>query len=112
VCTVIPNYGSIISAVPPILVGLASSPGKALLVLAVYVIVNQIEGNLILPVVMARSVDIHPAIVAIGVLVMAQLFGLIGVIIAIPLISLFMTLVEELWIRPQEEAAGPYQVST
>lgn len=103
--TVIPNYGSIISAIPPVLLGLAQSPGKALLVLAVYVIVNQIEGNLILPLVMARTVEMHPALVAIGVLVMAQLFGLIGVIISIPLLSLTMILVEELWINPQEAAA-------
>jgi predicted PurR-regulated permease PerM len=103
--TVIPNYGSIISAVPPVLFGLAQSPGKALAVLAVYVIVNQIEGNLILPLVMARTVDLHPALVAIGVLVMAQLFGLLGVIIAIPLLSLAIILIEELWINPQEKAS-------
>lgn len=105
--TVIPNYGSIISAIPPILLGLSISPGKAVLVLVVYVIVNQIEGNLILPLVMARTVNLHPAVVAIGVLVMAQLFGLIGVIISIPLLSLFVILVEELWIAPQEEAYLP-----
>jgi predicted PurR-regulated permease PerM len=106
--TVIPNYGSIISAVPPVLVGLAHSPTQGLLVVLVYVIVNQIEGNLILPLVMARTVDLHPALVAIGVLVMAQLFGLIGVIVAIPLLSLFIILVEELWIKPQE--AGGLEV--
>ena len=105
--TVIPNYGSIISAVPPVLFGLAHSPGKAALVLVVYVIVNQIEGDLILPLVMARTVDLHPAVVAIGVLVMAQLFGLIGVVIAIPLISAAIVLVQELWITPQERAALP-----
>jgi putative permease len=104
VLTVIPNFGSIISAVPPVLVGLSHSPGKAVLVLIVYVIVNQIEGNLILPLVMARTVDLHPALVAIGVLVMAQLFGLIGVIVAIPLLSLVIILVEELWVKPQEAA--------
>ncbi len=105
--TVIPNYGSIISAIPPVLVGLADSPGKAALVLVVYIIVNQIEGNLILPLVMARTVDMHPALVAIGVLVMAQLFGLIGVIIAIPLLSLSLILVEELWISPKEREFLP-----
>ena len=105
--TVIPNYGSIISAVPPILLGLSISPGKAALVLVVYVIVNQIEGNLILPLVMSRTVNLHPAVVAIGVLVMAQLFGLIGVIISIPLLTLFVILVEELWILPQEAAYLP-----
>jgi predicted PurR-regulated permease PerM len=105
VLTVIPNFGSIISAVPPVLVGLSDSPGKAALVLVVYVIVNQIEGNLILPLVMARTVDLHPAVVAIGVLVMGQLFGLIGVVVSIPLLSLTLILVDELWVKPQEAAA-------
>ena len=43
--------------------------------------------------------------VAIGVLVMAQLFGLIGVIVAIPLLSLAIILVEELGLKPQEASA-------
>ena len=103
--TIIPNYGSVISAIPPILAGLAVSPGKALLVLIVYLIVNQIEGNLILPLIMSRTVEMHPAVVTIGLLVMAALFGLIGVLIAIPLLSLFMILVQALWIEPQEAAS-------
>ena len=103
--TVIPNYGSVISAIPPILDGLAQSPGKALLVLIVYLIVNQIEGNLILPLLMARTVDMHPSVVSLGLLVMAALFGLIGVLIAIPLLSLAVILVEALWIEPQEARA-------
>jgi predicted PurR-regulated permease PerM len=103
--TVIPNYGSIISAIPPILAALAQSPTKAVLVLIVYLIVNQIEGNLLLPLIMARTVDMHPAVVAIGLLVVAALFGLVGVFIAIPLISLTTILIQALWIEPQEAAA-------
>lgn len=100
--TVIPNYGSVISAIPPIIAALAESPTKAVLVLIVYLVVNQIEGNLILPLIMARTVDMHPGVVAIGLLIMAALFGLIGVLIAIPLLSLAIILVEVLWIEPQE----------
>jgi predicted PurR-regulated permease PerM len=100
--TVIPNYGSVISAIPPILAGLAQSPGKAVLVLIVYIVVNQIEGNLILPLIMARTVNMHPALVAIGLLVMGALFGVVGVLIAIPLLSLAIILVQALWIEPQE----------
>jgi len=105
--TVIPNYGSVISAVPPILYALALSPGKALLVLIVYLVVNQIEGNLILPLIMARTVNLHPAVVTVGLLVMAALFGLVGVLIAVPLLSLTMILVQELWIEPQEARSEP-----
>jgi len=74
-------------------------------VLIVYLVVNQIEGNLILPLIMARTVDMHPGVVAIGLLVMAALFGLIGVLIAIPLLSLAVITVEALWIEPQEARA-------
>jgi predicted PurR-regulated permease PerM len=104
--TVIPNYGSIISAAPPIVVGLAESPTKALLVLLVYIIVNQVEGNLILPLIMARTVDMHPALVTLGLLAVGALFGLIGVVIAIPLLSLAIILVEVLWIEPSEARAN------
>ena len=103
--TVIPNYGSVLSAIPPILAGLAQSPTKALLVLIVYLIVNQIEGNLILPLIMARTVAMHPSVVSLGLLVMAALFGLIGVLIAIPLLSLAAILAEALWIEPREARA-------
>jgi predicted PurR-regulated permease PerM len=106
VLTVIPNYGSVISAIPPIIAGLSESPGKAALVLVVYLIVNQIEGNVILPLIMARTVDLHPAVVTLGLLVMAALFGLIGVLIAIPLLSLVIILVQTLWIEPLEAAAS------
>jgi predicted PurR-regulated permease PerM len=103
--TVIPNYGSIISAIPPLLFAAAQSPAKALLVIAVYVVVNQIEGNLILPLIMARTVNIHPAVVAIGVVFAGALFGFMGLVISIPLISLVLILVEELWVRPREAQA-------
>jgi predicted PurR-regulated permease PerM len=107
VCTVIPNYGSIISAVPPVLVGLATSPGKGLLVLLVYVIVNQIEGNVALPLIMGRSVSLHPAVIAVGVLVAGSLFGLVGLLISVPLISLTLILADELWVTPHGSRHGP-----
>jgi predicted PurR-regulated permease PerM len=104
--TVIPNYGSVLSAIPPIIAALAQSPTKAVLVLVVYLVVNQIEGNLILPLIMARTVDMHAGVVTLGLLVMAALFGLIGVLIAVPLLSLAVILVEALWIEPQEARAA------
>jgi predicted PurR-regulated permease PerM len=98
--TVIPNYGSIISAIPPILFSLQDSPTKALLVLLVYVVVNQFEGNVLYPLIMARAVNIHPAVLAIGVIVMAALFGVIGLFVSVPLLSLTVILVDELRVKP------------
>jgi predicted PurR-regulated permease PerM len=101
---VVPYFGAIAGAVPPTLFALTDSPGKALIVLAVYVLVQQIESNVTIPVVMAQRVRLHPAVVAIGVVVVGQLFGFVGLFVAVPILSLVVIVVEEFWVNPVEEA--------
>jgi predicted PurR-regulated permease PerM len=101
---VVPYFGAIAGAVPPVLLALTHSPGTALLVLAAYVLVQQIEGNLIVPLVMSQTVRLHPAVIAIGVIVVAQLFGFVGLFVAVPILSLLVISVEEFWVKPIEEA--------
>jgi predicted PurR-regulated permease PerM len=105
--TVIPNYGSVISAIPPIAYGLTSSFHEGVLVAVVYVVVNQVEGNVALPLIMGRSVSLHPAVIAVGVLVAGSLFGIVGLLISVPLISLTLILADELWVKPHGSAHGP-----
>ena len=109
--TVIPNYGSVISAVPPIAFALTRSVHHAVLVAVVYVVVNQIEGNLVLPLIMGRSAHVHPAVTAIGVLIAGALFGVLGLFVAIPLISLTLILVDELWVRRHGSAPAGAEVA-
>ncbi len=106
----IPYYGSIIGAVPPVLFALADSPSLALLALGVYVLVQQIESNVIIPLVMANRVNLHPAPIAIGVLIVGQIFGFAGLFVAVPLLSALIILVEELWVRPMEAGTAPGQL--
>ena len=101
---VVPYFGAIAGAIPPTLFALTDSPGKALVVLAVYVLVQQIESNVTIPVVMAQRVKLHPAVVAIGVVVVGQLFGFIGLFVAVPILSLVVIGVEEFWVKPVEQA--------
>jgi predicted PurR-regulated permease PerM len=101
---VVPYFGAIVGAIPPVLFALTDSPGKALLVLTVYVIVQQVEGNLVIPLVMARTVRLHPAVIAIGVVVVGQLFGIVGLFVAVPIISAAVILTEEYWVREVEAA--------
>lgn len=106
--SVIPYFGAFASGIPPVLFALTDSPGKALLVIVIYVAVQQIEGNLTIPLVMSRTVRLHPAVIAGGVVVVGQLFGFVGLIVAVPILSLIVILVEELWVQPMEAAArGP-----
>ena len=101
---VVPYFGAIAGAIPPTLFALTDSPGKALLVLGAYILVQQLESNVTIPVVMAQRVRLHPAVIAIGVVVVGQLFGFVGLFVAVPILSLIIIAVEEFWVKPIEEA--------
>jgi predicted PurR-regulated permease PerM len=100
---VVPYFGAIAGAIPPTLFALTDSPGKALLVLGAYVLVQQLESNVTIPMIMAQRVRLHPAVIAIGVVVVGQLFGFVGLFVAVPILSLIIIAVEEFWIKPIEE---------
>jgi predicted PurR-regulated permease PerM len=100
---VVPYFGAIAGAIPPTLFALTDSPGKAVLVLGAYVLVQQLESNVTIPIIMAQRVRLHPAVIAIGVVVVGQLFGFVGLFVAVPILSLIIISVEEFWVKPVEE---------
>jgi predicted PurR-regulated permease PerM len=103
IAMIIPYFGALASSIPPIVYALTVSPGKALVVAVIYIVAHQIESNIIQPQVVARTVDMHPAVVAVGVVAVDTLFGFVGLIVAVPILVTVRILVEELWIRPLEE---------
>jgi predicted PurR-regulated permease PerM len=100
----VPYYGAFVGGLPPVLFGLADSPGKGVLALVVYIAVQQVESNFTIPLVMSRTVNLHPAVIAIGVLVVGRLLGFAGLFVAVPVLSFITITVEEFWIKPMEEA--------
>jgi predicted PurR-regulated permease PerM len=101
---VVPYFGAIAGAIPPVLFALTDSPGKALLVLVAYILVQQLESNVTIPVIMGQRTRMHPAMIAIGVVVVGQLFGFIGLFVAVPILSLITISVQEFWVREIDEA--------
>ena len=99
---VVPYFGSIAGAIPPVLFALTDSPGKALLTLGIYVLVQQIESNVTIPIVMSQRTRMHPAMIAIGVVVVGQLFGFVGLFVAVPILSLIVIATEEFWVKEIE----------
>jgi predicted PurR-regulated permease PerM len=99
---VVPYFGAIAGAIPPVLFALTDSPGKAALTLAVYVLVQQIESNVTIPIVMSQRTRMHPAMIAIGVVVVGQLFGFVGLFVAVPILSLIVIAIEEFWVKEIE----------
>lgn len=106
IAMIIPYFGALISSVPPILYALTISPGKAIVVAIIYLVAHQLEGNVIEPLVVARTVHLHPAVVAVGVVAVDQLFGFVGLIVAVPIIATVKILIEELWVNPLERRAA------
>lgn len=93
---VIPTIGPILSAIPAILVGFGTSFGLGIWVLVLYVVVQQLENSLIVPNVMGRSVGFSPLTTLLIVFAGAQLFGIGGAILAIPVAILLSILVRDL----------------
>jgi predicted PurR-regulated permease PerM len=99
----IPYLGALISVVLPVLLALISDPFSAVWVILAFIIIQQIEGNILQPIVMSRAVDLHPALVIFAILVMGTLFGLIGVFLAVPLVAALQVLVRELWVQKMDQ---------
>jgi predicted PurR-regulated permease PerM len=106
---VVPYFGAIAGAVPPVLFALTDSPGKAIVVMGAYILVQQLESNVTIPIIMAQRVRLHPAVIAIGVVVVGQLFGFIGLFVAVPILSLIIIAVEEFWVKPIEEGHAEHR---
>ncbi|KHF38440.1 AI-2E family transporter [Halalkalibacter okhensis] len=90
---VIPFIGPWIGTIPAVIVGLLHSPFMALLVIAVVVVVQQIESNLISPQVMGRKLQIHPLTIIFLLLVAGRFAGLLGLLIAVPTYAVCKVLV-------------------
>ena len=99
----VPYLGATISVVVPILLALVSDPFTVIWVVLAFIIIQQIEGNLLQPIVMSRAVDLHPALVVFAILIMGTLFGLVGVFLAVPLVAALQVLVRELWVQKMDE---------
>lgn len=82
----IPYLGPILGAVPPIILALFTSPIAALWVVVAFIAVQQLEGHIVVPKIMGSAVGVHPLVVIFGLLVGQNLYGLAGVLLAIPTI--------------------------
>lgn len=84
VFNIIPYLGPIASGIPAVLLALEKSPGYALLVVVVLVVVNQLDGLFISPNIMRQQVDLHPTVVIFALLAGGTLYGIMGMLLAIP----------------------------
>ena len=94
----VPFFGPIASAVPAIGVALLDSPQKALYVVLLYVAVQQLEGNVITPLLLERRLDIPPVLTLVTVAALGVVFGVIGMLIAEPLLAAVLVTTKMLYV--------------
>ena len=90
----LPNIGAPISGLLMVLVGLSGGPQMALYCVAVYIVVQTIDGNIIVPMVAKRAANLAPALVLGMQLVMGVLFGILGLALADPMLAMLKVLLE------------------
>lgn len=92
----IPYIGPFLALIPAALFAFIQNPTLAVAVIVLYVIIQQLENHVIVPVVMSKSVGLNPVMVILGILVGGTLGGVIGAIIAIPVLSAISIFVSDM----------------
>ena len=87
ITNIIPYFGPYIGGIPTIIVAFSVSPMCGIIATITIVLVQTIEGNIINPIIVGKATDIHPITIVIGLLVFQHYFGIIGMIIATPVIG-------------------------
>lgn len=105
VLSLIPIFGSIISSIPAVALGLTQSFGTAVFVLAWIIAIHQLEANVLNPKIMGDAAKIHPLLVVFSLLVGEHFFGVVGALLAVPVMSIVQSIF--LHVRKELQARDP-----
>ncbi len=95
----IPNFGPLFSMVPATLLALTISPGKAMAVIGMFLLLQNLEGNLLTPMIQRKSVDLPPALGIIAQILLGILVGAVGLMLAWPLAAVVVLGVKMLYVE-------------
>ncbi|MCL2323908.1 MAG: AI-2E family transporter [Oscillospiraceae bacterium] len=96
VFNIIPIFGPIIGTVPAILIAFLMSPYKALYVFIAYLIIQQIEANIIAPKITGETINIHPVVIILLILIGQKIGGVFGMIVCIPIAAMIKIIYEDI----------------
>jgi predicted PurR-regulated permease PerM len=97
---VIPYIGPFVSAVPAIFFAFIQNPALAIAVLVLYIIIQKVEGYVLVPKVMEKTVGVSPLAVLLALLIGFKLAGVLGLLLAVPLVGAFTVVINEFASRP------------
>jgi predicted PurR-regulated permease PerM len=95
----IPNFGPLFSMVPATLLALTESPAKAIAVIIMFLVLQNLEGNLLTPMIQRKSVDLPPAVGIIAQILLGILVGAVGLMLAWPLAAVTVLAVKMMYVE-------------
>jgi predicted PurR-regulated permease PerM len=96
---VIPIIGPVIGAVPAVLVATTLGPEAVMLTIGLYFLIHLVEGNVLVPIVMRNTVGLSPFLVLVSLLVGATVGGILGAVVAVPIVAGITVILERLQAR-------------
>lgn len=93
---IIPYFGPVIGTIPAVAIALTTSWNLVIVVLITTVVVQILEGSFLSPYVMGKSVQIHPSVIILTLLIGAEIGGIIGMIFAVPTVTILKAIIEQL----------------
>lgn len=91
----IPYIGPILGAIPAIIIAFLINPLTGILTLIVYVLIQQLEANFLVPKIMQKAVGLSPVVIILALLVGGKLYGILGMIVAVPAAAAFQVFLQE-----------------
>ncbi|GAC1412071.1 MAG: AI-2E family transporter [Candidatus Doudnabacteria bacterium] len=91
----IPYIGPIISAIPAIFFAFLQSPALAVVVLISYVFLQKLEGYVLVPKIMEKTIGVSPLVILVAILIGYKLSGIFGILLAVPIVAVINVVVEE-----------------
>jgi predicted PurR-regulated permease PerM len=98
---IIPNFGPVIAMIPGVLLALTISTKTAVIVALIYIACQTIVGSIVLPLLQKKMINIPPALTLLSQLIMGTVSGLMGIILAVPLLAILIIVIDELYIKKQ-----------
>lgn len=94
----IPVIGPMISAIPALFVAYTSTtPNTALCLAVFYIIYYTLDSQMLQPIVMGKKINLHPVVILLALLIGGKLFGILGMLFAMPVAAVYRVLYDELW---------------
>jgi predicted PurR-regulated permease PerM len=101
----IPNFGSLVAMIPGVLLGLTISTNTAIIVALMYIVTQTVVSYVVTPIIQKKMIDLPPALTILAQVLMGTLSGVLGVILAVPLLAILMILVDELYVKKINDVA-------